>query len=73
LAKELDAVARKEDPGRITVISANRNEIYNSSGLADIPQVFGWHMYFGWYYGALAELGPFLDEQHRRYPARPIL
>jgi beta-galactosidase len=72
LAKELDALARKEDPGRITAIAANRNEIYNTSGLADIPQLFGWHMYFGWYYGTPSELGPFLDEQHRRYPNRKI-
>ncbi len=72
LAKELDELARREDPGRVTVISANRNDLYNSSGLADIPQVFAWHMYFGWYYGTLPELGRFLDEQHQRFPRRKI-
>jgi beta-galactosidase len=72
LAKELDDLARREDPGRVTVISANRNEIYNTSGLADIPQLFAWHMYFGWYYGTLPEFGQFLDEQHRRFPRRKI-
>lgn len=72
LAKELEDLARQEDPGRVTIIAANRNEIYNTSGLAAIPQIFAWHMYFGWYYGTAAELGPFLDEQHKRFPTRKI-
>lgn len=73
LAKELETLARREDPARVTVISANRNELYNTSGMADIPQVFAWHMYFGWYYGEFPELGQFLDEQHRRFPKRKIM
>lgn len=74
LAHTLDALARKEDPTRVTVISANRpydeSDIYNASELLNIPQVVGWHMYFGWYYGDFAGLGKFLDDEHRRFPRR---
>jgi beta-galactosidase len=76
LARALDALARREDPTRLTVISVNRpydaSDIYNASGLLDIPHVVGWHMYFGWYYGEFKDFGNFLDEQHRRYPRRII-
>lgn len=76
LARALEELVHQEDPARITVISANRpysnDDIYNASGLLDIPDVVGWHMYFGWYYGAFRDLGGFLDDQHRRFPKRKI-
>ncbi len=76
LARALDELAHKEDPTRATVISANRpyddSDIYNASGLLEIPQVVGWHMYFGWYYGEFVGLGQFLDDDHRRFPKRII-
>jgi beta-galactosidase len=74
LARSLDELARQEDPTRVTAISANRpyddTDIYNASGLLSIPQVVGWHMYFGWYYDDFAGLGKFLDDEHRRFPGR---
>lgn len=74
LARALDELARREDPTRVTVISANRpyddTDIYNASGLLSIPQVVGWHMYFGWYYEDFAGFGKFLDAEHRRFPGR---
>jgi beta-galactosidase len=76
LASALNELAHQEDPGRVTVISANRpyddSDVYNASGLLNIPQVVGWHMYFGWYYGEFAGLGQFLDDEHRRFPKRII-
>lgn len=76
LARSLEHLARSEDPSRVTVISVHRpvsgSDIYDSSGLTQIPQVVGWHMYFGWYYGSLQDLGGFLDAQHRRFPDRKL-
>ena len=76
LARSLEQLARREDPARATVISINRpgnnSDIYDASGLTQLPHVVGWHMYFGWYYGAVPDLGRFLDEQHRRFPTRNI-
>jgi beta-galactosidase len=76
LAKTLDALARAEDPGRFTVIASNRSsrppDVYSESGLLDIPQIVGLHMYFGWYYGKVEDLGQYLDDQHKRYPTRKL-
>jgi beta-galactosidase len=45
----------------------------NNLGLADVPDVVGYNRYFGWYYGNLSDLGPFLDEEHENYPNRIIM
>ena len=76
LAKELEEIARAEDPFRYTAISANRpydgSDIYHASGLLKIPKIVAWHMYFGWYYGNFQDFGLFLDAQHKRFPQQNI-
>ena len=73
LAKKLEAATKNLDTTRLSVMALHENEIYNTSGIADIPDVIGWNLYFGWYTPGLENLGKFLDEQHQRYPHRPIL
>ncbi|GAA4315291.1 glycoside hydrolase family 2 TIM barrel-domain containing protein [Pontixanthobacter gangjinensis] len=73
LAKKLEAETKKLDSNRLSVMALHENEIYNSSKIADIPDVIGWNLYFGWYTPGLENLGKFLDEQHKRFPDRPIL
>lgn len=65
LARDLDALAHTEDRTRATVMACNQNEVYNTSGLADVPDVVGWNVYQGWYGGQLSGLGG--------YPGRPTL
>jgi beta-galactosidase len=76
LARALHNLAHQEDPTRVTAIAANRpydnSDIYNASGLLNIPDVVGWHMYFGWYYEDFEGLGRFLDLEHRRFPKRNL-
>jgi beta-galactosidase len=74
LTKELEAVTREEDPQRITVMAMNRDtaDRYNSWGLADIPMVAAWNLYWGWYYGYLAGFAQFLDDMHSKYPNRAL-
>ena len=76
LAQSLESIARTEDPYRYTAISANRpydgSDVYNASGLMQIPKIAAWHMYFGWYYGDFKDFGLFLDAQHRRFPRQNI-
>ena len=76
LARELEEIARMEDPFRYTAVSANRpydgSDIYHASGLLQIPKIVAWHMYFGWYYGNFKDFGLFLDAQHRRFPQQNI-
>jgi beta-galactosidase len=73
LARRLDRVVHEEDPSRQSVMAMHHSGIYNESGLADIPQVVGWNLYFGWYEGEFNDFGSFLDDQHKRYPRRPLI
>lgn len=73
LAKKLEAETKKLDTSRLSVMALHENELYNTSGIADIPDVIGWNLYFGWYTPGLENLGKFLDEQHKKYPNRPLL
>ncbi|PTX44253.1 beta-galactosidase [Christiangramia gaetbulicola] len=73
LAKKLEAETKKLDTSRLSVMALHGSDIYNTSGIADIPDVIGWNLYFGWYSPGLENLGKFLDEQHKKYPERPIL
>ncbi|MBT8319066.1 MAG: glycoside hydrolase family 2, partial [Gramella sp.] len=73
LAEKLEAATKELDTTRLSVMALHENDIYNTSGIADIPDVIGWNLYFGWYTPGLENLGKFLDEQHRKYPNRPLL
>ncbi|MCM8569021.1 malectin domain-containing carbohydrate-binding protein [Gramella jeungdoensis] len=73
LAEKLEAATKELDTSRLSVMALHENEIYNTSKIADIPDVIGWNLYFGWYTPGLENLGKFLDEQHNRYPERPLL
>ena len=73
LAHTLDEVTHELDPDRLSAMALHNNEIYNTTGIADIPDVIGWNLYFGWYDASLKDLDGFLDRQHKRYPERPIL
>ncbi|HYG82153.1 MAG TPA: glycoside hydrolase family 2 TIM barrel-domain containing protein, partial [Pyrinomonadaceae bacterium] len=75
LARELEEVCRLEDPARATAIAFDHGarDLYNSSGLGDVTEVVGWNLYHGWYYETFADFGKFLDEEHRRFPRRPLI
>ena len=73
LARSLDRLAHREDASRVTTMALSQSELYNTSGLADVPDVVGWNIYSGWYGGSFSDFGKFLDEQHRRYPGRVLL
>lgn len=77
LAKKLEALSKKEAPDRKTVMAVHVTSYfedgYNKYGLTDVPDVLGWNLYFGWYYGDKEDLSPFLAEQHERYPNRPLI
>ncbi|WP_424493344.1 glycoside hydrolase family 2 TIM barrel-domain containing protein [Salinimicrobium sp. GXAS 041] len=73
LAEKLEKLTKELDPYRLSVMALHENELYNTSGIADIPDVIGWNLYFGWYSPGLENFGKFLDEQHERYPNRPLI
>ncbi len=72
LAEKLEKQTKELDPYRLTVMALHENELYNTSKIADLPDVIGWNLYMGWYGPGLENFGKFLDEQHERYPDRPL-
>ncbi|MDA3905521.1 MAG: malectin domain-containing carbohydrate-binding protein [Bacteroidales bacterium] len=73
LAQKLESLTRKLAPNRLTVMALHFNEMYNETGIADIPMLIGWNLYFGWYHDKINDLGSFLDDQHQRFPNRSIM
>lgn len=73
LAKELNAETKNIDPNRLTVMALHGNQIYNTTKIADVPDIIGWNLYMGWYGGKINDLGKFLDNEHKNHPTRPIL
>jgi len=73
LAKALNTLTKTEAPERFTVMAAHFSPLYNDSGLANISDLIGWNLYFGWYYQNMDDLTKFLSEQHSLYPNRPMI
>jgi beta-galactosidase len=73
LARKLNDAAHLEDPNRPTTMACHGNDIYNPTGLAAVPDVIGWNLYSGWYGGKLEDFEKFLDDQHSRFPQRPMI
>ncbi|MPV89206.1 DUF4982 domain-containing protein, partial [Georgenia ruanii] len=65
-------VLREEAPDRLTAMVGHQQESYNEAGIADIPMIWGWNLYHGWYGGRAEQFGPWLDAQHERYPDRVV-
>ncbi|MFC4723338.1 glycoside hydrolase family 2 TIM barrel-domain containing protein [Geojedonia litorea] len=73
LAQQLEDLTRSLAPNHITVMACHLNEVYNETGIADLPMLLGWNLYFGWYDKDIPDLGIFLDDQHKRFPKRSLL
>jgi beta-galactosidase len=65
LLRELAAVAREEDPSRLSTYASN-GEV--SEARAGITDVVGFNKYFGWYGGAPEEFAAWVDGQHAARP-----
>lgn len=65
----LQRVAHEEDPGRPTVYANCCGPIDGAQAMH--TDAIGSNVYFGWYDGAFADLGPFLDANHARRPSTP--
>ncbi|WP_224994796.1 glycoside hydrolase family 2 TIM barrel-domain containing protein [Cesiribacter sp. SM1] len=74
LARELEALTRKEDPYRYTMIP-NHGDFnrYNEVGLTEIPMLVGWNLYQGWYGANLEGFAAFLDRHRKELPHKPLL
>ncbi|WP_317191206.1 glycoside hydrolase family 2 TIM barrel-domain containing protein [Hymenobacter sp. BT523] len=74
LARELDALTRREDPARYTMlVNHGAFELYQQAGLLNISQLIGWNLYAGWYSGGFQGFPDFLDRHRRELPDKPLL
>ncbi|HYD54461.1 MAG TPA: glycoside hydrolase family 2 TIM barrel-domain containing protein, partial [Gemmatimonadaceae bacterium] len=71
-ARHLDDLTRREDPARYTTMAIHGSTVYDSSGVADVPQVLGLNLYNGWYSGTIDEFGRVLDRRRREHPKHVI-
>lgn len=62
-----------EDPYRLSTMAYHGNQIYNQIGLSNITDVSGWNLYQGWYENDFKSFDRFVDEEHRKYPYRPLI
>jgi beta-galactosidase len=69
MVSELVQLAHQEDPTRPTTAASN---LGNDATVNYIPDMVGFNQYFGWYYGALSDLGPWADGIHADYPNQAI-
>jgi beta-galactosidase len=81
LLKELNALARSQDPDRPTTFAdcceiAIPPHVGDPANLRDpivgIADTIGYNRYFGWYTGHFADFGAMLDQAHARHPRTPI-
>lgn len=63
----LNDLAHKMDPTRPTTI-ANLGSVEYDSPLLEIPDIFSYNLYFGWYVGEAKEINDWLDDFHRIRP-----
>jgi len=63
--KELAALAKEEDPGRLITAASL---LPDADELNFVTEVVAWNKYFGWYYGAPDKLGKWADQLHKKYP-----
>lgn len=74
LFTRLENVIREEDPYRYTMMVGHGSGlVYKEAGLIDIPQLFGWNIYTGWYDGKSTRIGSSLDKKHDLCGDVPIL
>jgi len=75
LAKDLQQIAKKEDPYRSTAMALEYTyaKEYLSTGIGNICDILGWNLYIGWYQENMDNFGPFLDEWHKNFPDKPFI
>ena len=69
--RELNELAHQLDPSRLTT-SANEKSTPQDNFLNQITDIQAYNIYFGWYYGHMADHAAFLDDFHRVNPTRPL-
>jgi beta-galactosidase len=75
VTRELAAVARAEDPTRLTSEAFVDAHLYRAeeAGIIDMVDVVGCNSYRGWYGGKFEDFGGIVDGFHRKHPNKPLM
>lgn len=73
LANRLEKALKEEDATRVSTMAFHGSNSYNTTGLSKITDIVGWNLYQGWYGGNVNGFEKYLAEQHRNYPAHPMI
>jgi beta-galactosidase len=68
LIKELNEIAKTEDPSRLTVGASMLDPVEEHENIHGVTDAIAWNRYFGWYYKLPEDMATFLDETHANYP-----
>jgi len=68
LLRELQTLAKAEDPSRVTTLASNG--YFDDTG--SISDIWALNQYPLWYSGAVSDMGATLDAQHTKRPTQPI-
>ena len=69
--RQLHGLVKALDGHRFST-AANLYPLKASSKLNEITDMVGYNLYFGWYYGEMADFGPWLDRFHTLRPQLPL-
>jgi len=77
LLRQLQAVAKAEDPSRPTALATCcEGRLFGADAVipetAPMADLGGANRYFGWYFGQAGDLGRQLDKLHAKRPAQPL-
>jgi beta-galactosidase len=74
LLEGLSALAKEMDPSRAVVLAhcCENRGMPNVPLVAETVDAVGANLYYGWYYGSPADLGPHLDGLRTKRPGQPL-
>jgi beta-galactosidase len=75
VTRELNAVAKAEDPTRPTTVAFVGDLLYRAEevGMIDMVDVVGCNVYSGWYRGKFEDLGEIIDSFHQKHPNKALI
>lgn len=66
--EELEALAKREDPYRLTCAASNLDK----AQINKVTDIIAWNKYYGWYSGSPRDIGAWADQMHTAMPNTPI-
>ncbi|MCP5532551.1 MAG: discoidin domain-containing protein [Akkermansiaceae bacterium] len=73
IVKRLNDLVHRLDPARRTIFVIGDADYGWKLGVMTIPDLVGYNLYRGWYFGSLDSLTDRLQDLHRHHPGKPLV